>query len=238
MSKSDETLILEQVKGLKRRIKSAIKSGGSDILASSLAMEYANLLDKASLQSFLNDKLKLEFSSLKLEFTTILPKSQGDPLARLKWLDNSSSQLEMLVTRLVPTDTKPAFGLHPKVLDVSGKLFRDGHYEEAIFEAFKALEEYVKEKSGIKQKSGKSLIGYVFDENNPLLKIKYSHPDTAKEEQEGFKLIFMGSMLGIRNPKAHHRIIQQDKVRTMQYLALASLLFKTIDDATLVQNNR
>jgi len=81
-------------------------------------------------------------------------------------------------------------------------------------------------------------MGYVFDENNPLLKIKYSHPNTAKEEQEGFKLIFMGSMLGIRNPKAHYRITQQDRARTMQYLALASLLFKTVDDATLTQNTK
>jgi len=76
-------------------------------------------------------------------------------------------------------------------------------------------------------------MGYVFDESNPILKIKYSLPDTAKEEQEGFKLIFMGAMLGIRNPKAHYEIIQRDRARTIQYLALVSLLFKTVDDATL-----
>ena len=124
--------------------------------------------------------------------------------------------------------------LHPKVLKVAEKLFQDGHYPEAIFAAFKSLEAYVKRKSGVKNKSGKDLMAHVFSESNPILKIKYSHPDTAKEEQEGFKFIFMGAMVGIRNPKAHYTIIQRDRARTMQYLALASLLFKTVDDATLV----
>ncbi len=235
MSDNDKTLILDQVKDLKRRIKSAIRSS-NDTLTNALRMEYANLLFNASIQSFFNDKFKYEFSSLKLEASTIPPKSKNDPLAQLKWLDNSTSKLEMLVKRLVPTDIKPESELHPKVLAASGKLLQDGYYSLAVFEAFKALEEYVREKSG-RNEYGEYLMSQVFDEDSPILEIKYSRPDTAKDEQKGFRFIFMGVMTGIRNPKGHHTIIQKDKARTLQYLVLASLLFKTVDEATLVLNS-
>jgi uncharacterized protein (TIGR02391 family) len=232
MSNSDETLILDQVKDLKRRIKSAIKSG-NDSLDYSLRMEYANLLYNASIQSFVKGRLKLEISSLTSEVKTIPSKSKKDPLAQLKWLDNSVSKLEMIVKRLVPTDIKPESELHPKVLAASKKLLQDGHYPQAVFEAFKALEEYVREKSG-RDEYGEYLMSKVFDEDKPILEIKHSRPDTARDEQKGFRFIFMGAMTGIRNPKGHHTIVQKDKTRTLQYLALASLLFKTVDEATVV----
>jgi uncharacterized protein (TIGR02391 family) len=234
MSENDKALILDQVKDLKRRTKSAINSG-SDSLTQSLVMEYADIVANASIQSLLGNKLTYEFSSLKADAATIPLKSKDDPLAQLKWLDNSISKLEMLVKRLIPTDTKPESELHPKVLAASGKLLKDGHYPQAVFEAFKALEAYVKAKSGVRNKTGKALMTHVFSESKPILKIKPSLPDTANEEQEGFKFLFMGAMLGIRNPKAHYGVIQKDKVKTIQYLALASLLFKTVDEATLVQ---
>ena len=76
-------------------------------------------------------------------------------------------------------------------------------------------------------------MSHVFSEDRPILNIKCSRPGTEKEEQQGFKFLFMGSTLGIRNPKGHYTIAQEDRSRTLQYLALASLLFKTIDDAVV-----
>jgi uncharacterized protein (TIGR02391 family) len=227
----DEALILDQVKDLQKRTRSAIKSG-SDSLTLSLTMEYTKLLRNAWIQSSSDKKLYLEFRLLIAESATIPPKSKNDPLAQLKWLDNSIPKLEMLVKRLSPIDTRLELKLHPKVLAASGKLLQNRHYSQAIFEAFKTLEEYVREKSG-RSEYGEYLMSIVFNENNPILKIKYSRPDTAMDEQKGFRFIFMGAMAGIRNPKGHHTIIQRDRARTLQYLALASLLFKTVDDATL-----
>jgi len=236
MSDNDETLILDQVKDLKRKIKSAIKSR-DDVLSDSLRIEYASLLYDSWAKSLSNDNLYHKFSSLMQEFKVIPHKSKKDPLAQLKWLDNSTSRLEILVKRLDSSDMTEKSELHSKVLAASGKLLQDGHYPQAVFEAFKALEEYVKAKSGIKNKTGKNLMTYVFDENKPILKIKPSLPDTAAEEQEGFRFLFMGAMLGIRNPKAHYSVIQKDKVKTVQYLAFASLLFKIVDEATLILNS-
>jgi len=228
-------LIIEQVIDLQKRTKSAIKSS-NNILTGSLLLEYAKLISSTIGNVGSNKELLQELLFLRTELQTIPSKSKDDPLAPLKWLDNSIPKLKMIVKQLCPIDTKLGLELHPRVLAASEKLFRDRHFSQAVFEAFKALEEYVKRKTGIKNRAGKSLMGYVFNESNPILKIKYSLPDTAKEEQEGFKLIFMGAMLGIRNPKAHYEIIQRDRVRTIQYLALASLLFKTVDDATLAEN--
>ena len=64
-----------------------------------------------------------------------------------------------------------------------------------------------------------------FNEQTPKIRLN-SDPD----EQEGFKLIFMGSMQGIRNPKAHHAIVQNDPYKTLEYLGLASLLLKRVDE--------
>ena len=234
-SNRGKTLLLEQVKDLENRTKSAIKSGDY-ALTYSLVVEYEKLINSAIGNTESNKELLRELTLLKAESATCPPKSKDDRLVQLRWLDNSISKLKMIAKILSPIDTNLELGLHPRVLAASEKLLSDGHFSQAIFEAFKALEGYVKRKTGIKNRVGKSLMGHVFNESKPILKIKYSLPDTAKEEQEGFKLIFMGAMLGIRNPKAHYEIIQRDRARTIQYLTLASLLFKTIDDATLVQN--
>ena len=227
-------LIIEQVIDLQKRTKSAIKSS-NHALTYSLITEYSKLINSAIGNTGSNKELLRELLLLSAESATIPPKPKDDPLAQLKWLDNSIPKLLLLVRKLHP-DTEIEVELHRKVLKAAEKLFQDGHYAEAVFAAFKSLEAYVKRKSRVKNKSGKDLMTHVFNESNPILKIKHSHPDTAKEEQEGFRFIFMGSMLGIRNPKAHYEIIQRDRTRTIQYLALASLLFKTVDDATLVQN--
>jgi len=230
----DDELLLEQVTDLHKRVRTAIRKSDSG-LTQSLMVEYAKLLGNASSASLSNDRLSREILLLQSEVAIVPRESKDDPLIQLKWLDNSMSKLKTIVQRLYPVDSQLELRLHHKVTAAAGKLLEDGYYSQAVFEAFKSLEEYVKEKSGVKNKSGKKLMGYVFDESTPVLKIKCSRPDTAKEEQEGFKFIFMGSMLGIRNPKAHYAIVQRDRARTLQYLAFASLLFKTVDDTTLDQ---
>ena len=231
---NNKRFLLEQVEDLQKRTKSAIKSG-SDALNVSLVIEYAKLINSAIGNTGLNKELLGELLFLKAELQTIPSKSKDDPLAQLKWLCNSISQLKMIFERLLPTEIKPELELHPRVLSASEKLFRDGHFSQAVFEAFKALEEYVRKTSG-RNEYGEYLMSKVFNEESPILKIKYSHPGTDKDEQEGLKFIFMGSIVGMKNPRSHHIITQQDRAQTLQYLALASLLFITVDDATLAQS--
>ncbi len=71
-----------------------------------------------------------------------------------------------------------------------------------------------------------------FDQDKPKLQLNPLTSTSDKSEQEGFKLLYMGAMQGIRNPKAHELTAQDDAYRTLEYLALASLLAKRAEEAT------
>jgi uncharacterized protein (TIGR02391 family) len=116
---------------------------------------------------------------------------------------------------------------HPRVITASKSLFESGHYAQAIFEAFKAVENFVQDKSGLTI-FGTNLMESVFNEENPIIKV----PEAGhyyKEVQKGFKHLFVGASQGIRNPKAHKEIIQKDPYITLQYLGFFSFLLKRID---------
>jgi len=123
--------------------------------------------------------------------------------------------------------------LHPLVKEVSGALYRDGHYAQAIFEAFKAVNNLVKGKAGRSDLDGRDLMAKVFRKEAPILKLAPLVTQSDMDEQEGFMFLFMGAMAGIRNPKAHDNVPQPDQHRALEYLALASLLCRRVDESTL-----
>ena len=125
---------------------------------------------------------------------------------------------------------------HPKLIDVSKNLFKTGNYDSAIFEAFKAVNNYVKEKTGLTL-DGTNLMEKVFNENKPILKMNDLLNPSDKNEQTGFKHLFIGSQMGIRNPRSHENVKQEDPIITLHYLGIASLLMKRIDQAKLVKLN-
>ncbi len=135
-----------------------------------------------------------------------------------------------------PLDILDAMRLHHKVVEVSESLFKTGNYASAIFEAFKAVHNHVQEKTGLTL-DGVNLMEKVFNENKPILQLNELLIPTDKNEQKGFKYLFMGSQMGIRNPKAHENVKQEDPNRTLEYLSIASLLMKRIDESKLVKLN-
>jgi uncharacterized protein (TIGR02391 family) len=122
-------------------------------------------------------------------------------------------------------------GLHPKIREVSGSLFKSGLYSQAILEAYKMIVLMVKEKTGREDLDGQNLMAQAFNEASPLLSLNDLATPSDKDEQTGFKFIYMGATRGIRNPKAHDIIQQTDPTRTLEYLALASLLARRIDES-------
>lgn len=121
--------------------------------------------------------------------------------------------------------------IHSRLIEVSGQLFANKHYAQAIFEAFKEVEATVRDKSGLTHMDGTKLMTSALNLKNPKLKFSDLKSRSDRDEQEGFMHIFMGTMLGIRNPKAHYQIEQKDPVKTLEYLALASLLLRIVDEA-------
>ena len=116
---------------------------------------------------------------------------------------------------------------HPKVVEASRELFKDGHYRDAIYRAFVEVVNFVKRKAK-SQFDGKKLMSTVFNPDNPIIRLNPLETQTDKDEQEGFMYLFMGAVQGIRNPKAHENIIQDNPYIALQLIGFANLLIETI----------
>lgn len=118
--------------------------------------------------------------------------------------------------------------IHPDIAKVSLKLFDNGHYSQATFEAFKYLDLHVKKLSGINE-SGFKLMMNAFAEANPKIKLTDLSTVSDIDEQSGFKFIFAGVMSAIRNPRGHD--ITTDPIhRCLDHLSLASVLLRRIEE--------
>jgi uncharacterized protein (TIGR02391 family) len=138
-----------------------------------------------------------------------------------------TSGKELKDTTISPIDLFDKMQFHPKVVEASRSLFESKHYAQAIFEAFKAVENFVRVKSGLASYS-RNLMARAFNEDDPIIEVREAG-SFDKDVQEGFKFLFMGASQGIRNPKAHKEIIQKDPYITLEYLGFVSFLLKRID---------
>lgn len=118
--------------------------------------------------------------------------------------------------------------LHPLVIKASARLYNDGHYRNAILDAFIVLIDQIKIKSGRQDLDGVQLIDHVFSPKNPILIVS-----NDMDEQLGFAWLFKGAVMGIRNPKAHKYVEQMDPQRALEWLAFASVLCRVLDDSKL-----
>ena len=120
----------------------------------------------------------------------------------------------------------------------SGPLFRDSHYARAVEEAFKCLNNAVKEKSGITQQDGAGLMRTAFSAHSPVLRLNAFESASEKDEQQGYMDIFAGSMTGIRNPRAHdHQLIDEPEA-ALELLVLANHLMRKLDSTTKNDQSR
>jgi uncharacterized protein (TIGR02391 family) len=120
--------------------------------------------------------------------------------------------------------------LHLSIERAVGKLFRDGHYANAIEDAVKALNALVRLNSGVDDKDGTSLMESVFNPGSPVLKFNDLVDQSDRDEQKGFMFLFSGAVAGLRNPRAH-KIIDDDPEMALEFIAFVSLLAKLADKA-------
>jgi uncharacterized protein (TIGR02391 family) len=125
-----------------------------------------------------------------------------------------------------------AWGVHLDLPAGVRKLFDNGHYAQATLEAFKFLDEEVQRISGTSD-YGMSLMMRAFGGNSPPLKLNAGSSASEKNEQEGFKFLFAGAMLGIRNRRGHTSGIVDDPDICLDHLSLASMLLRRLDEAGL-----
>jgi len=121
--------------------------------------------------------------------------------------------------------------LHPAIREVSQRPFEAGEPAAAVLEAFKAVNNRVKDRSS-SDADGQQLMARVFRPGDPVLYIADTASETGQNIQAGYHHMFMGAMLGIRNPHAHEHFPGLDENEALEQLGFASLLMRRLDDAT------
>lgn len=95
------------------------------------------------------------------------------------------------------------FVIELEIVEVSRDLFDSGHYNLAVHEAFKAVDNYIQGKVSEHHISGTTLMDQVFGPNDPKLVWSDRKTRSQKDQQSGYHRLYSGSMLGIRNPTGH-----------------------------------
>jgi len=121
-----------------------------------------------------------------------------------------------------------ARNIHPEITKSSLKLFNDGHYSQATFEAYKFVDKLVSKTAGSRS-SGYKLMMDVFNENAPKIKLNKLASTSEIDEQMGYKFIFAGAASGIRNPRGHEVNLPDSVDTCLDHLSLASLLLRALD---------
>jgi len=142
-----------------------------------------------------------------------------------------------------PLQLFEGFPLHPKVREVTYQLFKEGHYYEAVRNATTLYISEVKNKAGRprdrqgkRELDGRSLMQETFKLDAPVLRLNTLSTQSERDEQEGFMHLSMGTVLGIRNPKAHE-LSEEDPYRALEYLVLISMLMKRLDECKRVDRS-
>lgn len=118
--------------------------------------------------------------------------------------------------------------IHSSIQAICKNLFDDGHYAPATFEAYKLVDKQVAALAKTSE-SGVKLMMKAFNEQAPLIKLTNLGTTSEKDEQEGYKFIFSGSVMAIRNPRGHEYGVQDSPTDCLDHLSLASMLLRRLE---------
>lgn len=109
-------------------------------------------------------------------------------------------------------------------------LFDDGHYSQATFEAFKFVDKEVSRLSKLRS-SGEKLMMKAFNEDKPILRLNKGTGTSDLDEQRGYRFLFAGGCIGIRNPLGHEYDLKDDPGTCLDHLLFASMLLRKLEEA-------
>lgn len=170
------------------------------------------------------------------------PKPLLEPDNILASCDQIAGRLENLIAR-AEAAAPPSIGvrsMHPLVWGASSRLWRDGHYRQAVAAAAEALIAQVKTLTGRRDIAETSLWQEVFSDKAPVLhKPRLRWPGDSEDREvktmnDGLRLFAPGVQLTIRNTAAHGtgEIAEQE---ALERLATLSLLARWVDQCDLSQ---
>lgn len=119
--------------------------------------------------------------------------------------------------------------LHERIRRIADR-YAEEHLNVAIFEAFKAVTNRVKEMTEL-DLDGSKLMDAALNRNDPRLLLGDLTTESGRNVQQGFHFIFKGAVEGIRNPKAHDEFEALDEEEGLEELGFASMLMRRLDSA-------
>lgn len=145
----------------------------------------------------------------------------------IEWLDEKKGDLLPSSSHKI---TATRAELHPRIAEVCTDLYQDGHYADSVFNAAKALINFVKERSGVHEKDGADLMRTVFSKNSPILFFNEFKDQSDYDEQEGMMHLFEGAVLALRNPRGHSFRYDTSE-KALEYIVFLSMLAKRLTEA-------
>ena len=129
-----------------------------------------------------------------------------------------------------------ARSFHPEIHKHCAKLYSEGNYFHAVFEAAKVYNKLVQEKSKL-SKDGQALMMEAWTSTG-VLKVTACETETDKNVQEGIKFLSAGLMQAMRNPTAHEPALHWpiSKEDCLDMLSFISYLFRQLDKAVYFAN--
>jgi len=164
--------------------------------------------------------------------------SHGDKPRGESWVvhllaESLGTLTEIKLTTLRPAKAAnqrlPFEALHPLIVERCGALYGAGEFDSAVFSAFRAIEEQLRQKLGAAATDiGVMLVSTAFGQKDPKLFVS-----DVPAEQESIHALFRGAIGAFKNPLSHRSIGHSDPRRVFELLALASLLLRTVDEANV-----
>lgn len=126
---------------------------------------------------------------------------------------------------------------HAEIHKHCAKLYSQGNYFHAVFEAAKVYNKKVQEKAQSK-KDGQALMMEAWTISG-VLKVTQCRTETENNIQEGIKYLSAGLMQAMRNPTAHEPALDWpiSKEDCLDMLSFISYLFRQLDKAMYYKSN-
>jgi uncharacterized protein (TIGR02391 family) len=115
-------------------------------------------------------------------------------------------------------------GISPNIAKRCNQLYRLKHYDEAVFNAFKCVEEDIRNRAGAAPEDvGVALVSKAMNPKAPILVFS-----GVTAEQEAFHSLFRGAIGAFKNPHSHRFIELADSNDALRLLQFASLLMSLL----------
>lgn len=86
--------------------------------------------------------------------------------------------------------------------------YEAGNYSHAILEAMHVLTNLLREKAGV-DGDGAALVGFALGGDNPRIKLNQMQTDSERNVQRGVEHIIRGLYIGVRNPRSHDAVADE-----------------------------